>query len=134
VPERGGREIADLFRERFRRGHEAGAERDEDFADAGGITGDGGEVERAGFDHRFKRGAQEFLPSVGFADDERERCLDAFILRESEDALHPGLHLGQDTVLLVDTSLERELRVLDADKLGLEARVGGGVEEEDQSA
>ena len=134
MAERGGREVADLFRQRFGRGDESRAERDEDFADARGIAGDGGEVEGAGRDDRFERRAQQLLPGVGLADDEGERRLDALVLRESEDTLHAGLHLGEDAVLLVDASLERELRVFDADELGLEAGVGGGVEEEDQAA
>ena len=45
VAERGGREVADLFRERFRRSDEPRAELDEHFADAVGIATDGGEVE-----------------------------------------------------------------------------------------
>ena len=134
MSERGGREVTDLFRERFRRGDEAWAERDEDVADAGGITGDGGKVEGAGFDYWFERGTQELLPSVAFADDEGEGGLDAFILRESKDAFHAGLHFGQDAILLVDAPLEGELRILAADELRLEARVGGGVKEEDQPA
>src|SRR5688572_12192071 len=100
------REVTNVSADRFGVGNDGWTNLEEEFADAFGICFNGSLVKRAmseGILERFA--AEQMKPRVGFADEQREGLLDAFVARKAAQFSNARFHFGEDDFLLIDEGI-----------------------------
>jgi len=124
--------IADVVADGFGVGDDGRGNLQKQLADAFGIYFDGGDVQAA-VGERVCEGfrAEKMQPGVAFADEERERLIDAFHAGQAAEFADTRLHFGEDDFLLIDDWVF-ELGIGSFEAM-TEVRVVEGIEQKENS-